>query len=1014
MAAAANRGAPAVKQWAPLALLLLALSSVFVFGNDRSQFYRPGHHGFIAAQTMTVAANLSPEHGFAGFLRREPDADGGTRYVVYNRFPIGSYALIRLATLPAGDDIPGQILAARTLMLAFFAAAAVLAYLSLVRLLGDRRIALAATLLAFSPYYLLYYSDSIAAEESTNLFGVVLAFHGMTVFAQEGRFRQLLAKTAAALLLGWHAVALIVAFVLLALGRELVAARADGGGDRPWDDRRLRPRAILAYGAFSALCAALVLGFNLAAEYRLLGGEAAPPDLPTVQSLLRRSGIDAAQAHVGELGWPTFLRGQFGGAGGMTIPFALAERLGANPAAPLTGSWPPEASAPWFAALGAGASAVCLAGLRFLPWRALFAALLLTGWCWAVVFRGATSLHEFYAMFHLGVPLVFWSLALLGLRRVLGPRRAARALPAAALAAAALFALSAWDMSGAGHDAEAAQRQREIAADFEAIRAIASGRSVLVSPHAVERVFLNFYLAGSYIQIDEIGSGDEWRSAVSAAPDFVLAPVGAGGSLTPGNRRFHLYRPSASGAAWDAIAAREPALRAAFGIHLDGRTLTWVREDCAAVEERPRFFVRAVPLDARGRPAERFEFWFRERGLRLGGRCIARFGLPDYPLAGIRTGQLAGGDLPPVWQASLPAGDPSFPRGTASWYEDVTAAEPAVRGPFAVYRDGRTLTFVRDGCSREDAGHPFFVHAWAAGPGDLPEDSREAGFETLGFAFDDRGVRFGGTCMARIELPDYALRGVRTGQRRDGLPPVWEASLPVADPSFPRGVSVWYERVTAAEPAARGPFAVYRDGRALTYVREDCAAADTVAPFFAHAWAADPGDLPEDRRAAGFEALGIQFAYHGVRFGGTCMTRIELPDYALRSVRTGQYDDGGHLWDAEFAPGAEAWLARFGALDAREPDARSGGFALRLEGRTLSLAREGCSAADVADRFFVHAYAPDGSREAIDFWFRERGERHGDRCLASVQLPDYPLARIAAGQYDASGHLWEAALPIGE
>ena len=222
-----------MKQWAPLALLLLALSSVFVFGNDRSQFYRPGHHDFITAQTMTVAANLSPEHGFAGFERREPAADGGTRYVVYNRFPIGPYALIRLAILPAGDSIPGQMLAARTLMLAFFAASAVLAYLSLARLLGDRRIALAATLLAFPPYYLLYYSDSIAAEESSNLFGVMLAFHGMTVFAQEGRFRQLLAKTAVALLLGWHAVALIAAFVLLALGRELVAARADGGGDRP-------------------------------------------------------------------------------------------------------------------------------------------------------------------------------------------------------------------------------------------------------------------------------------------------------------------------------------------------------------------------------------------------------------------------------------------------------------------------------------------------------------------------------------------------------------------------------------------------------------------------------------------------------------------------------------------------------------------------------------------------------------------------------------------------------------
>ena len=204
---------------------------------------------------------------------------------------------------------------------------------------------------------------------------------------------------------------------------------------------------------------------------------------------------------------------------------------------------------------------------------------------------------------------------------------------------------------------------------------------------------------------------------------------------------------------------------------------------------------------------------------------------------------------------------------------------------------------------------------------------------------------------------------------------------------------------------------MYLDGYTLTYVREDCAAADTEAAFFVHAWAADPGDLPEDRRASGFEALAFAFADRGVRFGDTCMTAFWLPDYEVRSVRTGQYDASGHLWDAEFTPGAEAWLARFDALAAREPDARGAGFALRIDGRTLTLAREGCSAADIAERFFVHAYAPDGNREAIDFWFRQRGERHGDRCMASVQLPPTALARVAAGQYDASGHLWEAVLP---
>ena len=222
-----------LREAAPLALLLLALSSVFVFGNDRSQFYRPGHHDYVTVHTLTLSTNLSAEHGFLLFTRRKLNPQGEPRYAsLYHRFPIGSYALVKLAILPF-DDFPKQILAGRLLMLAFFAAAAVLAYLALARLLGDRRIALAATLLAFSSYYLLHYGDMISVEESTNLFGIMLVFHGMVLYAQEGRFRQLLIKTAVALLLGWHALALIAPFVLFALGRELVAARADGGGGRP-------------------------------------------------------------------------------------------------------------------------------------------------------------------------------------------------------------------------------------------------------------------------------------------------------------------------------------------------------------------------------------------------------------------------------------------------------------------------------------------------------------------------------------------------------------------------------------------------------------------------------------------------------------------------------------------------------------------------------------------------------------------------------------------------------------
>ena len=285
----------------------------------------------------------------------------------------------------------------------------------------------------------------------------------------------------------------------------------------------------------------------------------------------------------------------------------------------------------------------------------------------------------------------------------------------------------------------------------------------------------------------------------------------------------------------------------------------------------------------------------------------------------------------------------------------------------------------------------------------------------LAFAFAEHGGRFGGRYLARVRLPDGPIAGIRTGQWPGGdLPPVWEASLPAGDASFPRGASTWRETATPGERVLSSVFDVHLDGRTLTWIREDCAPADTEDRFFLHAYAADPGDLPAERRASGFETLNFWFRDRGGFYDGVCMAIASLPDYELRAVRTGQYDETGRLWDAGFAPDAEAWLARFEAAAASPPALRAK-FDVRLEGRALTLVREACSAADVADRFFVHVYAADGgARENLDFWFGQRGVLHGDRCMAEVALPDYAIARVVAGQHDASGALWEADLALGD
>ncbi len=221
---------PARPAMLPLALLLLALFSLFLFGGDREYFYRyepHDHHDWLSSQNLTYAENLSFRHNLLRFRSQSLDADGNPHYQdLYNRFPIGGYALIKLAILPFGDtDFRAKIYAARILMLLLFSAAAVLAYAALARISGSRWDALTATLLAFSSYYLLYHADMISNEITIDLFAVMLAFHGMTVFVQEGRFRQLVIKSCVALLLGWHVYAFLLPFIAFGLAAELLKAR---------------------------------------------------------------------------------------------------------------------------------------------------------------------------------------------------------------------------------------------------------------------------------------------------------------------------------------------------------------------------------------------------------------------------------------------------------------------------------------------------------------------------------------------------------------------------------------------------------------------------------------------------------------------------------------------------------------------------------------------------------------------------------------------------------------------
>ncbi len=672
-------------------LLLLALSTLFLYSFDKGYFYRPGTtYDWNSVVHLATAETLSPDHHFRLFRGLRPGSDGAPAYEMYSRFPVGGYALIKLAILPFGNDLSARILAARMLMLLLFGAAALLAFHSLARITSHRWTALAATLPAFSSYYMLLYSSAISVEYSVDLFAVMLVFHGMAVFVQEGRFRQLLARTCVALLLGWRVYAFLLPFLILGLAHE--ATRAWKDGTALWPRLRSAGAAVLrsrymALGVFALLFGAAVLGFNFANEYAAFGGETQVSELPSVQSMLRRTGLDQELNTVFDrVGWLRFLQQQLFRVCVASVPFVLTDwgvdLLEWFSSAPLSASV--FSGLPLWVALPvllmvmvASTTVVRLAGrLLARRHRMLVATLALSGFFWALLMRhnAAHPHHDHEALYYVGVPLVFYSLLLLYLRKRWGCG------PVVGLAVAALlaFVVSAFQMDRRwGLDAQAAELQQATMDELGTIRETTRGKVVLVlgsvepewSWQVTQRDYVwRYYLAGSVLTqpLD--------KEAAARAADFLLTRdrVESDALLTPRNEHVFLYDSAGMDdlmesyrTTYQRAVSGEPAARSHFDVYLGDRALIHVRDPCVR-EDVPRgVFVEVTPEDPKDLPGGDLTRWrrrdgieklfivFRRHGVLFDGKCMAILPLPDYPVSGIRTGQEKAGRV--FWEARIPA-----------------------------------------------------------------------------------------------------------------------------------------------------------------------------------------------------------------------------------------------------------------------------------------------------------------------------------------------------------------------
>ena len=570
---------------------------------QRGYVYRHGNvHGKTTIRTLAISENLSPEHNFRLATRIWRDEDGEFRYVLYSRFPVGGYALLKLATAPFGSDLTAKLFASRVVALLMFCGAAALAQLSITRLTGSRRVAFAAAPIAFSSLYALWYADGPFGEGVMDAFGAALVFHCMVAFVQEGRFRQLLVKTFAALLLGWHVYALILPFAALGFGGEALAlARSTVSSNEK--ARAARTAIIaLARSRYAALAAAAILfgsallAFNIANEYATYGGELALSDTPALGSMARRLGVNSWQTD-----WDSFTRRQLYRVGVMVTPYALARAVGWD--FPIE-NWEPLEPPLAPTALGAAATVAALAFAR----RCRLVRILLVNShalqrLWPQpLFRRAVVHGAGAGAVHAGAGRRAPAAGRASRRRGRHRRRRARRADIRPLRIPA---------GQIGRDADEAERRKAELADFSAVMETARGKRVQVVwrpnlwrvhrlwnvPEVEWRFWMRYYLAGSY---------PKWANQCSpdaAGADFTLARYRDDGlnPLTPENRFAFLYEWTPSldlcRAERRRLESSEPAARAVWDVYIQDDAISWLKAPCEPRDYDAPFYAYVHPIN---------------------------------------------------------------------------------------------------------------------------------------------------------------------------------------------------------------------------------------------------------------------------------------------------------------------------------------------------------------------------------------------------------------------------------
>ena len=266
-----------------------------------------------------------------------------------------------------------------------------------------------------------------------------------------------------------------------------------------------------------------------------------------------------------------------------------------------------------------------------------------------------------------------------------------------------------------------------------------------------------------------------------------------------------------------------------------------------------------------------------------------------------------------------------FTENMAAYFSVLTDSfDASARSIFDIYIANDTIIYLKDSCEAKTVNDWFHLHVIPKDVSLLPIHRQEYGFDNLDFIGNRNDIRFGTTCIVSVPLPPYAISTISTGQyipltgeqiwnTEFSFPDVFQSSDIHPSPVQWRFDTEQYRadlaryRIERTDEygtrVASSTFDVYVNGRMLVYIKDPCLPGDTDAWFFLHIDPEDPADLSRERQQHGFYSFDFLFDWQGTWSDERCFTTVDLPDYGITNIRTGQYDlqTGEHLWIVEFA-----------------------------------------------------------------------------------------------------------------